>query len=72
MFTDQDFFILLAVAIAINVVILFIPLIIILRRMGLSGWWVLFLFVPFVGIAGPWVLALARWPALDTSSAKPS
>lgn len=42
-----------------------VPLVIILRRTGHSGWWVLLWFVPLVNLVMLWVFAFARWPAVD-------
>jgi hypothetical protein len=39
-----------------------IPGYIILRKIGYSGWWVITLFIPFVGLLMPWALALSKWP----------
>ena len=41
----------------------------VLRKAGLSGWWSLLLLVPLGFIAGIWVLAYARWPAVDDPGA---
>jgi hypothetical protein len=38
------------------------PIVIILKRMGFSGWWSLIFFVPFGSIVGLWVLARVQWP----------
>jgi hypothetical protein len=37
-----------------------IPGYIILRKIGYSGWWVVTLFIPVVGLLMPWALALSR------------
>lgn len=42
------------------------PFMRILRRVGLSRWWVLLFFVPLLNLAGIWLLAWARWPAEET------
>jgi len=39
-----------------------IPGYIILRKIGYSGWWVVTLFVPIIGLLMPWALALSKWP----------
>jgi hypothetical protein len=39
-----------------------IPGFIILRKIGYSGWWVITLFIPIIGLLMPWALALSRWP----------
>ena len=50
----------LAVVLAIYIV----PIVMILRKAGYSGWWVLILFVPLVNIIMLWVFAFANWPIL--------
>jgi uncharacterized membrane protein YhaH (DUF805 family) len=42
------------------------PAVRILRRAGLSGWWVLMLLVPVANVVGLWLFAFARWPAVDS------
>ncbi len=39
-----------------------IPGYIILRKIGYSGWWVVTLFIPIIGLLMPWALALSKWP----------
>ena len=39
-----------------------IPGIVILRKAGYSGWWILTLLVPFVSMIMPWAFALSKWP----------
>jgi hypothetical protein len=41
------------------------PVVRILNRAGLSGWWVLLSLVPFANIVGLWLFAFVRWPAVD-------
>lgn len=67
MFTNEDLWIFSAL-IAANLVFFFIPLTIIIRRMGFSGWWILLVVVPLGILVGPWLLVFARWPALVTLS----
>lgn len=43
-----------------------VPASLILKRTGHSPWWSLLYFIPLVGLAGMWVLAFARWPAMKT------
>jgi len=50
------------------VIIMLIPYVLIIRKAGYSGWWVLTIFLPFVGIIMIWVFALARWPLEDRAS----
>ena len=49
----------LAVVLAILAII---PSVIILRRLGYSGWWAIFAAVSPINIIGLWVLAMVRWP----------
>jgi uncharacterized membrane protein YhaH (DUF805 family) len=52
------------VIIAIVLVIYLVPIVMILRKAGYSGWWCLILFVPIVNIIMLWVFAFAKWPSL--------
>jgi hypothetical protein len=47
---------------------MFIPYVMIIRKAGYSGWWVLILFVPIVNFIMIWVFALARWPVEERAS----
>jgi uncharacterized membrane protein YhaH (DUF805 family) len=49
-------------------VIYFLPITLIIRRTGYSGWWVLLVLVPFGSFVGLWMLALNRWPALEKNA----
>lgn len=49
-------------------VIMIIPYVMIVRKAGYSGWWVLVLFVPLVNLIMLWVFALARWPVEDRAA----
>ena len=49
----------LAVVLAILAII---PSVIILRRMGYSGWWAILAAISPINIIALWVLALIRWP----------
>lgn len=42
----------------------------ILRRAGLSRWWVILALIPWVNLAALWVFAFVRWPAVDGSATK--
>ena len=42
-----------------------VPMVIILRRVGLSPAWMALAFVPLVNVFLLWIFALAPWPALD-------
>jgi ABC-type transport system involved in cytochrome bd biosynthesis fused ATPase/permease subunit len=57
----------LAVVLAILAII---PSVIILRRMGYSGWWAILAAISPINIIGLWVLALIRWPS-ERHPAKP-
>ena len=54
----------IAALIAAALIVHLIPVWIILRRAGFSGWWSLFRYVPVVGLVLLWVLAFIPWPAL--------
>ncbi|MFI4988579.1 MAG: hypothetical protein ACHQF3_14170 [Alphaproteobacteria bacterium] len=53
--------------IALFNVMLIVPVVVILRRTGKSGWWCLMMYLPFVNIIALWLFAYGRWPALDRS-----
>jgi hypothetical protein len=56
------------IAIVIGLILLiiaFIPYVLIIKKAGYSGWWVLIAFVPIVNFIMLWVFALARWPLED-------
>ena len=42
-----------------------IPVWLIVRRAGFSGWWSLLRYVPVVGLVMLWVFAVIPWPALE-------
>jgi uncharacterized membrane protein YraQ (UPF0718 family) len=44
-----------------------IPFFQIFRRTGHSGWWAFLILVPIVNIVVIWIIAFARWPAVDRS-----
>jgi len=44
---------------------LLIPFWRIYRKAGFNPWWSLFVLVPFAFLVLPWVIAFARWPALQ-------
>jgi uncharacterized membrane protein YhaH (DUF805 family) len=52
------------IAIIIVLAIYFVPILMIIRKAGYSGWWILILFVPLVNIIMLWVFAFASWPSL--------
>jgi len=49
---------------AIFLAIYFVPIVMILRKAGYSGWWSLILLVPIVNVIMLWVFAFAKWPSL--------
>jgi len=42
-----------------------IPIAKILGRVGLNKWWTIAFLVPFLNLVALWILANARWPAID-------
>jgi predicted PurR-regulated permease PerM len=48
---------------AVMVTIVLYPLGRILRRIGVSPFWSVLVFIPLVNLIGLWVLAFASWPA---------
>ncbi len=66
-FAPNTIFILVPIVLAI-IAIWFIPIARIVHRTGYSAWWVLLAFIPFGNVIGLWILAFARWPALDGKS----
>lgn len=65
--TEQDFLTFVALLLA-NVIFFFIPIAMILRKMGLSRAWLLLLFTGPLMIVGLWVLAIRGWPSLVPQS----
>jgi hypothetical protein len=59
----------LAVA-GLLVVLSVIPTVIILRRMGYSGWWAIFAAISPLNVLGLWILAFAKWPLERRTSPK--
>jgi hypothetical protein len=49
-------------------VVIGVPIARILKRAGLSPWWVIVYFVPLLNLAGLWVFAFSRWPALERAA----
>ena len=43
-------------------VLAIIPTVIILRRLGYSGWWAILAAISPINILGLWILAFAQWP----------
>ncbi|MBX3598233.1 MAG: hypothetical protein KF874_11755 [Rhizobiaceae bacterium] len=54
----------MALAFVIWFVAFVLPLILVLRKAGYSGWWILLFFIPLANIIGLWIFATARWPNL--------
>ena len=52
---------------AIYAVVVCIPAVQIVRRVGYSGWWGLLAGVPVVKLVSLWVFAFMRWPAKGQS-----
>jgi len=44
--------------------IFIVPIVMIIRKAGYSGWWVLLWLVPIANIVMLWVFAFADWPNL--------
>jgi uncharacterized membrane protein YhaH (DUF805 family) len=44
------------------VLVLIVPAVKVLRRVGFSGWWSILIFVPLVNIIALWIFAFGRWP----------
>ena len=49
------------------VVIIATPIATILKRVGLSPWWVILFLIPIVNLIALWVLSRARWPNLPAA-----
>jgi hypothetical protein len=52
------------------VVVLVWPIVIILKRMGFSGWWSALFFLPLGNVVGLWILAKVRWPKCDSETVR--
>jgi hypothetical protein len=52
-----------------NILLFFWPVSKILKKMGYSGWSVLWTLLPGGMFVGLWVLALSKWPALERKDA---
>lgn len=55
----------IALIVVIDIVLVLVPIALILRRAGFSGWWALLRLLPVVHLIFLWVFAVAPWPALD-------
>ena len=55
------------IVVLVVLVVYFVPIVMIIRKAGYSGWWVLVLFVPLLNVIMLWVFAFARWPRLTAS-----
>lgn len=58
------------ITISIWWIILGWPIAKILGRMGYSKWLVIIVFIPFVNIAGIWIIATSQWPRDKAAQAK--
>ncbi len=56
----------IALAVLLDLILVLVPIALILRRAGFSGWWALLRLLPVVHLVFLWVFAVAPWPALDT------
>lgn len=66
---DSPMHLLIVLVIAIFFSVFFlIPIFRIIHRTGHSGWWCLLVFFPLLNWIGLWVLAYARWPAVDKTT----
>jgi len=52
------------VIVLVLLAIYLIPLVLVIRKAGYSGWWILIMFVPLVNIVMLWIFAFADWPRL--------
>ena len=65
------FFTPVQLALAIILAILaIIPSVMILRRLGYSGWWAIFAAISPLNIIGLWALAFLKWPIEKTHPAE--
>lgn len=55
----------LHVLILLFLLAMIIPVVRIIRRTGHNGWWSIFFFIPLINWVALWVLAYAKWPAVD-------
>jgi hypothetical protein len=54
--------------VALELFLILFPIVKILRRIGLSGWWSLLYLTGIGTIIGPWILAYCRWPAFERTN----
>jgi uncharacterized membrane protein YhaH (DUF805 family) len=50
------------IIILVSCLIFLVPYVMIIKKAGYSGWWVLTAFIPLINLIMLWVFALARWP----------
>jgi energy-coupling factor transporter transmembrane protein EcfT len=50
------------VIIGIIAILAIIPSVMILRRLGFSGWWAIIAPISPLNILGLWIIALVKWP----------
>lgn len=67
MLTTQDYEI-MAALFAADIFLFFLPVALIVRRMGLNFWWGLLIFGGPLLIVGLWVLAIRGWPSLRSAN----
>jgi len=52
----------------VSLVLVVVPVVKILHKVGYSGWWCLLLFIPVCNLIVLWVFAFARWPILQPAT----
>lgn len=52
-------------------VLMMFPIIMLVRRLGVSTWWFLIAVIPGGGFVGLWMLAFAEWPVLSKHTGEP-
>jgi hypothetical protein len=53
------------VAVILFALIYGVPVFMIIRKAGFSGWWVLLTLVPLANLIMLWIFAFVRWPVQD-------
>ncbi len=59
---DMFGFVFSIIVILIIIALYGVPVVMIIRKAGYSGWWAILAFIPLVNIIMLWVFALSRWP----------
>jgi len=57
-----------AIMMIVFTIVMLIPYVLIIRKAGYSGWWVLIMLIPLVNFIMLWVFALARWPVEERAA----